>query len=275
MNGTDKEDDRIAPMGPEELFRKRRGRLIFFAIGALMLAGVALRTSDSGAPEEAATVRLRTSEVIEIRRDVSDSTSLIVNPAPPPGIPRFDDRKAAPAVSVSSGSLPAIEASGKLSEIGLGRLDVAWMLHPYARTAIDFLESINEKKSWNPMYRFRPSAMLGAWEEMLRRHFKTVTRIERIDEVAPGRFHLVLNLDLHLKFGAVSGSTTRVTAQAHMLRPDGINVEHIKVINEKTVPYPATNNMLFEAFLEALDGMEAALKSSPQLAAFAQALQPV
>lgn len=249
-------------MGPEEFFRNRESRWLLFAIGVLVLAGVALRAPGGDTPDEAATVRIQPPKAVEIRRDIPDSTSLIVNPAPP-------------AVFVSSGSLPAraTAARGKPSETGLGRLDVAWMLHPYARSAIEFLESINKKKSWNPMYRLDPSAMLGAWDEMLRRHFKTVTRIERIEEAASGRFHLVLNLDLHLKFGAVSGAITRVTAQTHIHQPDGVSVEHIKIIREKIVPYPADKNMMFETFLEAVGGIETDLESSTQLAAFAQALE--
>jgi hypothetical protein len=153
---------------------------------------------------------------------------------------------------------------------GFDRLNVASMLHPYARSAILFLETINARKSWNPMYRCRPKDMLEAWDGMLRRNFKSVRRIERLEESLPGRFHLVLNLDLHLKLGAVSGSITRVTAQANIVRPDGTLVDQVQVVRERTVPYPAADNMMFEAFADALDGLESGIQASPALLAFAR-----
>jgi len=218
--------------------------LLICAIGALILAGAASGKEGAAKPER----------------------------------PAAKPRSSAPGASFApgaagSGTVPAASAAKAIPpETGLGRLDAAWMLHPYARSAIAFLESIDSRKSWNPMYRSRPKEMLEAWDEMLRRNFKSVQRIERQDEGAPGRFHLVFTLDLHLKFGAVSGSTSRVTAQATIHRPDGTLVDQIQVVKEKTVPYPATDNMLFGAFLEALDGLEAGLAGSAPLTAVAQAL---
>jgi hypothetical protein len=146
------------------------------------------------------------------------------------------------------------------------------MLHPYARSAIQFLETIESRKTQNPMYRSRPKEMLEAWDKMLRRNFKSVRRAEQQGDDAAKRCHIVVTLDLHLKFGAVSGSITLVTAQETLHKADGTFVDQIQVVRERTVPYPATDNMMFEAFMDALGGLEAGLAASGPLAAVGKAL---
>lgn len=185
---------------------------------------------------------------------------------------------APPEVSASSGAVrpaaPGREAGPEkeegAAESGLGRLDLALMLHPYTREVLFTLEMLHAR---NPS-RADPGAVLGAFEKMLAARFRSVTRVEGLEEAASGRAQLVLNLDLHLILRSLSGDKTRVAAVADIRRPDGSKVERLRVTAEKTIPRPAVTNMALEAFLEARDRLAAALDDSPILSALAAELGP-
>ena len=147
---------------------------------------------------------------------------------------------------------------------------VALTLHPYTEEALHTLETLNANSFLHQRSRVEPSAVLGAFEAMLRRHFKSVTRVDGEDEAAIRRFDLVYNLDLHLIFGLKSGDKTEVHAAAHIHRPGGSKVEYINVEAAKIIPDPATTGMVFEAIQESRDRMEKALLSSSRLADFAR-----
>ncbi|MFH1726626.1 MAG: hypothetical protein ABII00_18605 [Elusimicrobiota bacterium] len=152
---------------------------------------------------------------------------------------------------------------------GIHDLNVAVFPLPFSRQNLNMLRRVNLTGRL-PGKPISPEEFLDIYLNMIRRNFKSATYFEKREDIPPEGYDLHYGLNILLIYGFVSGTKAEVHLTSYIRAPDGELVEHILYDVAKTVPYPATSDMIREAAEEARDLTEEGIRESAKLAEYAR-----
>ncbi|MBI5625420.1 MAG: caspase family protein [Elusimicrobia bacterium] len=150
-------------------------------------------------------------------------------------------------------------------------LDLAMVLSDNTRTAVTYLDGVNAKMGMNPSARFDASGLMTGFTAALQQHFKSVSKLERLEDADPAKHDLVCVLDVYAKIGMISFAQTQVEGGCHFMRLDGSELAAVKGEGLARVPYPAFTLRVNEAAAAAHAKFLESLAAQPALKELAQA----
>ena len=107
--------------------------------------------------------------------------------------------------------------------------------------------------------------------DVLKSHFRSVSRLRSLDEAKAAKVDVIAVLDIHATVGTRSRAKTRFEDKLTLLTPDGRILDIVEIDGEAIIPWPASSFMLAEASQAALVNLNGALRRSTKLQELAHA----